>query len=349
MGARGHPASRGGHRGSRWARRGRRTTTAARPGSRCRAGRGARCSRWRWAASSCCSPTTSRAGPGSCSIATCTTGCTPSRRSSTGTPCRPADHGGHIVFVVDGYTTSRSYPYAERVDLGGPSVSYARASVRATVDAYSGRVTIYLTDPDDPLARAWAEAFPIAVPAADAMPAELRDRGCATPRSCSTPRRRRTSGSTPTEPDVFASGSDVWSRPIALSGPLEVAGGVDFDESDEDDLRLTLQPVVRLRPPPGHAEVAAPAQHLLLPRRARTWSRRSPAGWTRTDGRSWCRGACRATRSRSVRPRSAGWSSPRPGCATSWVCATSRSATWTSRRSTRSSSATRTCSSCPAG
>ena len=69
-----------------------------------------------------------------------------------------------------------NYPYAERVDLGGARVNYARASVRATVDAFSGQVDLYLTDESDPIARAWAEAFPTLFRPEDEMPAELRDR-----------------------------------------------------------------------------------------------------------------------------------------------------------------------------
>jgi uncharacterized protein UPF0182 len=162
----------------------------------------------------------------------------------------PLTRHGRIVFVVDGYTTTRSYPYAEQVALGDTRVSYARASFRATVDAYSGRTRVYLTDPDDPLARAWAEAFPTLFRPADEMPADLQSR-------MRYPAQLFDAQATAYEryhaesADVFASGSDVWSRPLALSGPLEVAGDVDFDESDEDDLRLTLQPSYSYSTAPG--------------------------------------------------------------------------------------------------
>ena len=56
-----------------------------------------------------------------------------------------------------------------------------------------------------------------------------------------------------TQPDLYVSEADAWSRPIALSGPIEVAGDVDFDESDEDDLRLTMEPSYFLAAPPGAA------------------------------------------------------------------------------------------------
>ena len=117
------------------------TTTTAPAGSRSRAGSSAPCSRSRSAARSSSSRTTSRPSRGSSCTATCATGWPRWRRSSTGMRIRRrSPSNGRIVFVVDGYTTSANYPYAERVALGGASVNYARASVRATVDAFSGQV-----------------------------------------------------------------------------------------------------------------------------------------------------------------------------------------------------------------
>ena len=163
----------------------------------------------------------------------------------------PLTAHGHVVFVVDGYTTSRSYPYAEQVDLGGTPVAYARASFRATVDAYSGRTTVYLTDPEDPIARAWADAFPTLVRPDREMPSQLRSR-LRYPADLFDAQATAYQRFHARQPDVFASGADQWARPLALSGPLEVAGDVDFDESDEDDLRLTLQPSYSYGVPPGH-------------------------------------------------------------------------------------------------
>lgn len=85
-----------------------------------------------------------------------------------------ADH--RILWVVDGYTTTRDYPYSQRIGLGratatsqspggsiagyrpGP-LNYLRNSVKAVVDAYTGAVTLYQWAPD-PLLRAWMKAFP---------------------------------------------------------------------------------------------------------------------------------------------------------------------------------------------
>lgn len=80
---------------------------------------------------------------------------------------------GRIKYVVDAYTTSSHYPYAEmadtdQVDLGADlraePFNYLRNSAKAVIDAYDGSVTLYLTDTlyggRDPIIRAYADAFP---------------------------------------------------------------------------------------------------------------------------------------------------------------------------------------------
>jgi uncharacterized membrane protein (UPF0182 family) len=106
-----------------------------------------------------------------------------------GTPY-PAVVNGRVVWVLDGYTTSDGYPYSERNTLGDVTadaltgqnraqqgnneINYIRNSVKATVDAYDGTVTLYAFDETDPVLRTWMKAFPGTVqPAAD-IPADLR-------------------------------------------------------------------------------------------------------------------------------------------------------------------------------
>lgn len=157
---------------------------------------------------------------------------------------------GHIVFLVQGYTTSANYPYAERVELGDASVNYVRPSVLATVDAYSGGVDLFLVDKTDPIARGWAAAFPTLFRPEEEIPAELRGH-LRYPEDLFAAQATAYERFHVTQPGQFASEADVWSRPISLSGSLEVAGDVDFDESDEDDLRATMEPGYKLLPPPG--------------------------------------------------------------------------------------------------
>ncbi|HEU0088908.1 MAG TPA: UPF0182 family protein, partial [Pseudonocardiaceae bacterium] len=86
----------------------------------------------------------------------------------------PAVVDGRIQWILDGYTTLRNYPYAQRTPLGEATadslsgvarlpdeeISYIRNSVKATVDAYDGTVTLYAIDNQDPVLRTWMKAFP---------------------------------------------------------------------------------------------------------------------------------------------------------------------------------------------
>jgi uncharacterized membrane protein (UPF0182 family) len=77
---------------------------------------------------------------------------------------------GQVKYLVDAYTTSSNYPYAQLFDAAAAdpassgTFNYLRNSVKALVDAYDGTVTLYLTDElygdRDPIVRAWAAAFP---------------------------------------------------------------------------------------------------------------------------------------------------------------------------------------------
>ena len=91
---------------------------------------------------------------------------------------------GRVIYVLDGYTTSDSYPYSQ--SFGGEdlpadsglrrSFNYVRNSVKATVDAYDGTVMLYLVERGgvvDPIARAYQLAFPKLFRPMSAMPASV--------------------------------------------------------------------------------------------------------------------------------------------------------------------------------
>ena len=82
---------------------------------------------------------------------------------------------GRLVWIIDGYMTSRAHPYAASIDLRdvGP-VNYIRNSVKATIDAYDGTVHLYAFDPEDPLLQAYRNLFPALFEPESAMPAYLR-------------------------------------------------------------------------------------------------------------------------------------------------------------------------------
>jgi uncharacterized protein len=83
---------------------------------------------------------------------------------------------GRLVWMVDGYTTSLSHPYSATIAVNGldDGVNYIRNAVKATVDAYTGKITLYVFDPDDPIIQAYETLFPKLFQPASAMPPDLR-------------------------------------------------------------------------------------------------------------------------------------------------------------------------------
>jgi uncharacterized membrane protein (UPF0182 family) len=74
---------------------------------------------------------------------------------------------GRIQWVLDAYTTSSRYPYAQAAITDGLEDSdlderfnYVRNSVKVVIDAYDGTSTFYVIDPEDPIINAYAQAFP---------------------------------------------------------------------------------------------------------------------------------------------------------------------------------------------
>jgi uncharacterized membrane protein (UPF0182 family) len=105
----------------------------------------------------------------------------------------PALVDGKILWIVDGYTTSAGYPYSRQTSLsnatadalttnsgsvaaqGNTTVNYIRNSVKATVDAYNGTVTLYQWDEKDPVLKTWSKAFPGAITPKNKISKELLD------------------------------------------------------------------------------------------------------------------------------------------------------------------------------
>jgi uncharacterized membrane protein (UPF0182 family) len=92
-----------------------------------------------------------------------------------GDPYMVVSKEGRLVYLVDGYMMSSSHPYsAETAMRGTGSFNYVRNSVKATVDAYDGKVHIYINDETDPLIAAYRHLFPALFEPLSAMPEDLR-------------------------------------------------------------------------------------------------------------------------------------------------------------------------------
>jgi len=83
---------------------------------------------------------------------------------------------GKLVWMIDGYSTSSRHPYAEPISTKESGrINYARNSVKATVDAYTGETRLYVFEASDPLIRAYRNVFPSLFLDKSAMPADLRE------------------------------------------------------------------------------------------------------------------------------------------------------------------------------
>lgn len=135
--------------------------------------------------------------------------------------------GGRIQFLAHGYTTSDSFPYSAQVAVGEKKVNYMRGAVVATVDAFSGRVTLYATDDDDPILRAWRGAFPTLFTPAERMPAAVRAH-LRYPRELFDAQSEVWETYHIDNTDDFYTKSDAWRRPAEISGPVQRVGAIRF-------------------------------------------------------------------------------------------------------------------------
>ncbi|OHV04922.1 UPF0182 family protein [Mycobacterium talmoniae] len=141
----------------------------------------------------------------------------------------PAIVNKRLVWIVDGYTTLDNYPYSELTSLSSATadsnevefnrltpdkrVSYIRNSVKATVDAYDGTVTLYQQDDNDPVLATWMKVFPGTVkPKSEISPelaAHLRY-----PEDLFKVQRMLLAKYHVNDPVTFFSTSDFWDVPL---------------------------------------------------------------------------------------------------------------------------------------
>lgn len=100
---------------------------------------------------------------------------------SYGSAPYPVLVNGGVDYVLDGFTTTDQYPYAQNassltVNQGNLpySYNYIRNAVKVVVNAYTGAITFYAIDPTDPILRAYEAIFPGLFKPLSAMPAVVR-------------------------------------------------------------------------------------------------------------------------------------------------------------------------------
>jgi len=185
----------------------------------------------------------------------------------------------HQYWLLEGFTTSGSYPYS---DANPSGIRYFRNPVKAVVDAYNGKVWLYVSDPSDPVLKTWRRAFPELFKPLSSMPLALQ-KHLLVPRSQFSIQAERLLRYHVTDVRTFYNGDDVWSIPLEIYGstntpvqPYHLTLQLPGKEKPEFVLLLPFSPLKRpnlvawlaaRNDPPHYGEqllARFPQQRLLL-------------------------------------------------------------------------------------
>jgi len=120
---------------------------------------------------------------------------------------------GELKWILDAYTTSDAYPYAQRTPDG---TSYMRNSVKVVIDAYDGTVDAYIAQPNDPVVQTYANIFKGIFKPISAMPADIR-RHVRYPGDLFRIQTALHATYHMTEPDAFYHREDQWQIPGTIN------------------------------------------------------------------------------------------------------------------------------------
>jgi uncharacterized protein len=174
---------------------------------------------------------------------------------------------GRLVYVQDAYTTSDRFPNAQAFDgelpdsrLGSQTFNYIRNSVKVTMDAYDGTMHFYVSDPNDPIIRAYQGIFPTLFEPLEALPADLQAH-LRVPEELFNVQNRVFGRYHVTEPGQFFNSTDLWTVPQGQTSeatlPSEAYYVVMRMPGESSAEFLLLQPMVPKGRPNMIAWVAA--------------------------------------------------------------------------------------------
>jgi len=117
-------------------------------------------------------------------------------------------------WIQDAYTTTNSFPYSEPIQdqQGYRGTRYIRNSVKIVVDAYDGDVSLYVTNPNDPILQTYQQIFPDLFQPLEEMPDKLRSH-IRYPQDFFEMQVERYRRYHQTQPQVFYNNEDLWTRP----------------------------------------------------------------------------------------------------------------------------------------
>ena len=178
----------------------------------------------------------------------------------------PAIVNGRVVWILDGYTTADRYPNSQResleemtrdtlrpatsfVTLPTDQINYMHNSVKATVDAYDGTVTLYEWD-KDPILEAWEDIFPGVVKPSSEISPELKEH-LRYPEDLFKVQRFVLAQYHVEQPQLFYQGTNRWQVPADPADATET--------KKQPPYRLTVQ----MPPASGATSEAEPPRYSL--------------------------------------------------------------------------------------
>lgn len=135
-----------------------------------------------------------------------------------------------LYWIVDGYTTSSSYPFAQPKD----GINYIRNSVKVVVDAYDGTTNFYISDESDPIAMTYSKIFPNLFKSIDELSEDIQSH-FKYPQDLFEIQSTMLEKYHVSDPGVFYNGDDVWS---VASDTEDVSGDQKVAEASYVTMKL---------------------------------------------------------------------------------------------------------------
>ncbi|MGA1796276.1 MAG: UPF0182 family protein [bacterium] len=150
---------------------------------------------------------------------------------------------GRLFWIQDAYTVTDKFPYSEpyrlamdlersgnpmspfsafraRARMGGIRINYIRNAVKVIINAYTGRMDLYVSDPEDPIIRTYGNIFPGLFKELEDMPSYLRNH-IRYPRDLFAMQSSMYATYHMEDPQVFYNKEDLWEPPLKVEGQGE--------------------------------------------------------------------------------------------------------------------------------
>jgi len=153
---------------------------------------------------------------------------------------------GKLFWILDAYTTSKMYPYSRRSKSSFRNrwLNYIRNSVKVVIDAYSGEVSYFIVDEQDPILKTYSNIFPHLFKPLAQMPADLK-KHIRYPMDLFEIQAKTYSTYHMQDVQVFYNQEDLWEPPYEIYGdnPQEMQPYyiiIKLPEGDKEEFLLML-------------------------------------------------------------------------------------------------------------